>query len=57
MGVGNGGGGVVQLERLGTFVWAAEHNRDAKGAPVGPNVLASSLAGSEIEMEVKASEQ
>ena len=47
----HGGGWEVQLERLGTFAWAAVHNWGAKGAPLGPNMLASSLGGGEREVK------
>jgi hypothetical protein len=39
-----GGGG---LERLGTSTWVAVRNGGAKGARMGPNMLASSLGGGE----------
>ena len=45
--VGDIQGWMVQLERLSTFVRAAPHNGDEKGAPMCPNALASSLGSEE----------
>ena len=43
--------GGVRLEVLGTFAWVAVRNGGAKGAPMGPNVLASSLGSGEREVK------
>jgi len=46
-GVGDFHGWMVQLEWLSTSVRAAARNGDAKGAPMCPNALASSLGSGE----------
>ena len=42
----------MQLEWLGTFIWAAVCNGASMGAPVGHNALASPLDGGEREVRL-----